>query len=92
MLADIRSIFGNYTSLNPKTTLSSPLQMDPASPIWQRIFGNPAAFVAFKATEPWLMEYVGLDMEEAVTAAGFLPPKTAPNSPRHKTVVAVKPR
>jgi hypothetical protein len=66
--------------------------MDPASPIWRRIFGNPAAFVAFKATEPWLMEYVGLDMEMALAAAGFAPPQTGSNSPRHKTVVAVKPR
>lgn len=84
-------IFGSET-LKPESVLLSLLQMDPASPIWQRIFGNPAAFVAFKATEPWLMEYVGLDMDRAVAAAGFLPPRTAPNSPRHKTVVAVKPR
>ena len=66
--------------------------MDPASPIWRRIFGNPAAYVAFKATEPWLMEYVGLDMPAAIAAAGFPSCREASNSPRHKTVVAVKPR
>lgn len=68
------------------------MQMDPASPIWRRIFKNPPAYVAFKATEPWLMEYVSLDMPGEIAAAGFPPPQTTSNSPRHKTVVAVKPR
>jgi len=68
------------------------VQMDPASSIWRRIFSNPPAYVAFKATEPWLMEYISLDMPGAMAAAGFLPPQTASNSPRHKTVVAIKAR
>lgn len=42
--------------------------------------------------EPWLLEYLSLDMPSAMTAAGFLPPRQLENSPRHKTVVAVKPQ
>ena len=42
--------------------------------------------------EPWLLEYLSLDMPGAMTAAGFLPPRQLENSPRHKTVVAVKPQ
>lgn len=42
--------------------------------------------------EPWLLEYLALDMPAAMTAAGFLPPRQLENSPRHKTVVAVKPQ
>ena len=42
--------------------------------------------------EPWLLEYLSLDMPAAMTAAGFSAPHQLENSPRHKTVVAVKPR
>ncbi|PRW56921.1 methyltransferase type 11 [Chlorella sorokiniana] len=68
------------------------MEMNPASPIFQRIFSNPFPYVAFKSTEPWLLEYLSLDMPGAMTAAGFLPPRQLENSPRHKTVVAVKPQ
>jgi hypothetical protein len=30
------------------------VQMNPASPAFQRIFNNAFAFAAFKSTEPWL--------------------------------------
>lgn len=30
------------------------MEMDPSSPIWQRIFNNPFAYAAFKSTEPYL--------------------------------------
>lgn len=68
------------------------MEMNPDSPGFQRIFSNPFPYVAFKSTEPWLLEYISLDMPGAMTAAGFLPPKQLNNSPRHKTVVAVKPQ
>ena len=29
--------------------------MDPASAAFQRVFGNPFAYAAFKSTEPWLL-------------------------------------
>lgn len=30
------------------------MEMNPQSPVFQRIFGNPFAYTAFKSTEPWL--------------------------------------
>ncbi len=30
------------------------MEMNPASPVFQRIFSNPFAYTAFKSTEPWL--------------------------------------
>ncbi|KAF8061941.1 menG [Scenedesmus sp. PABB004] len=67
------------------------MEMDPAAPSFSRIFGNVFAFCAFKSTEPWLIQYVTLDLHAAVAAAGFDAPRQASNSPRHRTVVAVKP-
>jgi hypothetical protein len=66
--------------------------MNPASPVVQKIMSNPVSYVAFKSTEPWLLEYIGLDMPGAMQAAGFKLPRQLENSPRHKTVVAVKPQ
>jgi SAM-dependent methyltransferase len=68
------------------------MEMNPESPVFRRIFSNPLPYVAFKSTEPWLLEYLSLDMPGAMAAAGFLPARQLENSPRHKTVVAVKPR
>ena len=65
-------------------------EMDPSSPAFQRVLSNPFPYVAFKSTEPWLLEYLGLDMSGAMVSAGFAPPRQANNSPKHKTVVAVK--
>lgn len=66
--------------------------MDPRTEAFKRILRNPAAYCAFKATEPWLLEYIGLDMPAAIAAAGFSAPCLGANSPRHKTVVAIKPQ
>lgn len=68
------------------------MEMNPESPAFRRIFSNPLPYVAFKSTEPWLLEYLSLDMAGAMEEAGFLPARQLDNSPRHKTVVAVKPR
>lgn len=68
------------------------MEMNPASPAFQRVFSNAFAYTAFKSTEPWLMEYVTLDLAAALTGAGFEAPLQAENSPRHRTVVALKPR
>ncbi|KAI7839394.1 hypothetical protein COHA_006795 [Chlorella ohadii] len=80
-----------FRVLRPSGALAV-MEMNPASPIFQRIFSNPFPYVAFKSTEPWLLEYLSLDMPGAMTAAGFLSPRQLENSPRHKTVVAVKPQ
>ncbi|KAF6258798.1 S-adenosyl-L-methionine-dependent methyltransferase [Scenedesmus sp. NREL 46B-D3] len=67
------------------------MEMNPSSPAFQRIFGNVFAYTAFKSTEPWLMDYVTLDLHGAMREAGFERPRQAENSPKHRTVVAAKP-
>lgn len=67
------------------------MEMNPNSPAFQRIFSNVFAYTAFKSTEPWLMEYVTLDLHGAMTDAGFEQPLQTENSPKHRTVVAKKP-
>ena len=47
--------------------------------------------VAFKSTEPYLLDYVTLDLHQAIKDQGFRAPLQMENSPRHRTVVAVKP-
>lgn len=66
-------------------------EMDPSSPSWQRVFKNPIALAAFKSTEPWLLDYVSLDLPAALQHAGFSVLGTSRSTPRHKTVVAQKP-
>jgi hypothetical protein len=41
-----------------------------------------------KSTEPYLDEYLSLDMAAEITAAGFHPPVMMPNSPHHRTIIA----
>ena len=48
--------------------------------------------VAFKSTEPYLLDYVTLDLHQAIQEQGFQAPLQMENSPRHRTVVAVKPK
>ncbi|KAG2492625.1 hypothetical protein HYH03_009041 [Edaphochlamys debaryana] len=66
------------------------MEMNPASPVFQRIFSNPFAYTAFKSTEPWLQEYISLDMPGALREAGFAQVVTRESTPRHKTVTALK--
>jgi hypothetical protein len=66
------------------------MDMNPFSPSFQRITRNPLLFALFKSTEPWLQEYVQLDLEAELHAAGFSKVGIRENSPRHRTVVAFK--
>lgn len=66
-------------------------EMNPASAGFQKVFDNPFAYAAFKSTEPWLMEYISLDLPEALKEAGFDNVLRAESTPRHFTMVAVKP-
>ena len=66
-------------------------EMDPASEGFQRIFANPMAFAAFKSTEPWLLEYMALDLPAALQDAGFRSVLKSSSTPRHFTMIAVKP-
>lgn len=65
-------------------------EMNPASAGFQRVFKNPFAYAAFKSTEPWLMEYISLDLAAQLCAAGFATVLQADSTPRHFTMVAVK--
>lgn len=66
------------------------MEMDPASPFFARLATNAFAFTAFKSTEPYLDEYVTLNIESAIEAAGFEYPRQENNTPRHRTIVAHK--
>lgn len=66
------------------------MDMDPGSPAFQRVLKNPFAFAAFKSTEPWLQEYVRLDLLQALKETGFSRIFVLANSPRHRTIVAYK--
>ena len=66
-------------------------EMNPNSEIFKRIFSNPFPYVAFKSTEPFLIDYITLDLHGAIQDAGFKAPLQLQNSPRHRTVVALKP-
>ncbi|KXZ55370.1 hypothetical protein GPECTOR_3g499 [Gonium pectorale] len=66
------------------------MEMNPQSAVFQRIFGNPFAYTAFKSTEPWLQEYITLDMPGSMREAGFARVTQRESTPRHKTVVALK--
>jgi ubiquinone/menaquinone biosynthesis C-methylase UbiE len=65
------------------------MEMNPQSTAFQRVMKNPIPYTIFKSTEPWLLEYVNMDMKKAMMDAG-LEPKQLENSPRHKSVVAMK--
>jgi SAM-dependent methyltransferase len=69
------------------------MDMDPFSPAFRRIYGNPFALAAFKSTEPWLTEYVALDALAAVADAGFVGESVRAGacSPRHRAIVAAVP-
>ena len=77
--------------LNSSSRASVVLQeMDPLSPRFQQMFANPFAFVPFKATEPWLEEYINLDLKQAAVDVGFTTLSQESSTPAHFTFVAQK--
>ena len=68
------------------------MEMNPGSPVFQRVMKNPVAYTVFKSTEPYLLEYVEMDMAAAIKDAGVFGDdvRQLENSPRHRTVVAIK--
>lgn len=48
------------------------MEMDPNSAAFQRIFSNVFAYTAFKSTEPWLVDYVTLDLHASMKQVGLL--------------------
>ncbi|KAJ1417415.1 S-adenosyl-L-methionine-dependent methyltransferase [Ochromonadaceae sp. CCMP2298] len=78
-----------YRILPPNGAIAI-MDMDPESPAFQRVAGNPFAFAAFKSTEPWIREYMSLDLYATLRSCGFTDVRVLANSPRHRTVVAFK--
>lgn len=67
------------------------MDMDPNSAAFQKVASNPFAFTAFKSTEPWLNEYMQVDLLAELRNAGFVDVTIQNNSPRHRTCTAFKP-
>jgi hypothetical protein len=66
-------------------------EMNPASASIARFMNNPFAYAAFKSTEPWLVDYLTLDLDAAIQACGFERPVRGESTPRHVTIIARKP-
>lgn len=67
------------------------MDIDPDSEFFRKFRGNRFAYAGFKSTEPWLDEYCSMDLVSRLKCAGFRDISVAANSPRHRTVVAIKP-
>lgn len=85
-----RAIFKEaFRLLRPNGALAI-MEMNPYSPAFGKVMSNPIPYVVFKSTEPYLLEYVGMDLHGALKDAGFEQSRQLENSPRHRTCVAVK--
>lgn len=65
-------------------------EMNPASPSFKVVLGNPIAYAAFKSTEPWLLDYMALDLAELAQSVGFVHVAETSSTPSHKTFIACK--
>jgi hypothetical protein len=63
---------------------------DPRSPVIQGL-PKPIALL-MKSTEPFSDEYFSLDMEAMLEETGFEAVETVATDPRHRTILATKPR
>ncbi|WP_413166398.1 class I SAM-dependent methyltransferase [Capilliphycus salinus ALCB114379] len=63
------------------------MDMNPNSEVITRM--PPFVFTLLKSTEPYLDEYFSLNLEQALTDAGFQLLTVTCNSPRHRTVIAL---
>jgi ubiquinone/menaquinone biosynthesis C-methylase UbiE len=61
----------------------------PKSKVLQEL--SPVLFTLMKSTEPFLDEYYMLDLEEALSQAGFVNVHSILTDPRHRTVTATVP-
>ena len=66
------------------------MDMDPNSANFRKFASNPFAFAAFKSTEPWIKEYMEMDIENCMRSVGFEDIEIKSNSPRHRTIIAYK--
>jgi ubiquinone/menaquinone biosynthesis C-methylase UbiE len=85
-----KEIFQHAYDLLPSGGALAIMDMNPLSPFFRKFASNPFAFAAFKSTEPWIQEYVSMDMHATLKNCGFSTVEELENSPRHRTVVAFK--
>jgi SAM-dependent methyltransferase len=62
------------------------MDMNPQSEIYSQM--APYILTLLKSTEPYLDQYFTLDLDRALTDAGFQPLIITANTPRHRTVIA----
>jgi len=67
------------------------MEQDPNCEAMRRITANVVAYTAFKSTEPYLDEYLSLDLHGMLREVGFERTGEKPCTPRHRAVVAMKP-
>jgi hypothetical protein len=66
------------------------MDMNPASCFSTQLTRNSFAFAGFQSTEPWVHEYMALDLPALLVECGFEDVSSQENSPRHRTVAAHK--
>ncbi|MGD1897207.1 MAG: class I SAM-dependent methyltransferase [Phormidesmis sp.] len=64
------------------------MDMDPACQTFAKM--PPYVFTLLRSTEPFLDQYLTLDLAEAIETAGFSQTCVVSNSPRHRTIVGKK--
>ncbi|MGL5080936.1 MAG: class I SAM-dependent methyltransferase [Microcoleaceae cyanobacterium] len=62
------------------------MDMNPQSKVLTQM--PPYVLTLLKSTEPYLDQYLSLNIEQALIKAGFNPRKISLNSPRHRTILA----
>jgi ubiquinone/menaquinone biosynthesis C-methylase UbiE len=85
-----KAIFKEAYRILPSGGVFSFMDIDPESLFFQKFASNPIAFTAFKSTEPWIQEYVSMDLVTTLKDCGYKSIQIRANSPRHRTVVAFK--
>ena len=78
-----------YRLLRPGGAMAI-MDMNPKSEAFKRVLNNTFAFTAFKSTEPYLDEYMSLDIHAELAGQGFKVSDQLENSPKHRTIVAIK--